>query len=413
MYNAFDKIISNNMSAGSNKILKEVLSRFHGKNYLILPGFTDVHVHLREPGFSYKETVKTGTMACARGGYTTVFSMPNLKPVPDSVENLQVQLDIIKKDAQINVLPYGAITVGEKGKEIADLEGMADKVCAFSDDGKGVQDKSIMSEAMKRIAKLGKVLCAHCEDESLLFGGYIHDGDYAKLNGHKGICSASEYKQVERDLVLAHDNNCPYHVCHISTKETVQLIRDAKKSGVDVTCETGPHYLILTDMDLKEEGRFKMNPPLRSSQDKNALIEGVLDGTIDMIATDHAPHSAEEKSRGLKDSLFGITGIETAFSLLYTYFVKEGIMSIDSLVELLTINPNKRFNIKNEGFTLFEVDSPYIVDTQEFLSKGKATPFEGYSLFGKNLLTVINGRVAYEDNEIKNLINFGELCNKF
>jgi len=388
---------NSSLTQAQGKILAEVLSRFDSENYILMPGFTDVHVHLREPGFSYKETIKTGTIASAKGGYTTVFSMPNLNPVPDSVDNLQVQLNIINRDAVIQVLPYGAITIGEKGKVIADLEGMANKVCAFSDDGKGVQDKSIMSDAMARIAKLGKVLCAHCEDESLLFGGYIHDGEYAKANGHKGICSASEYKQIERDLVLAHDNKCPYHVCHISTKESVKLIKDAKKSGVDVTGETGPHYLILSDKDLKEEGRFKMNPPLRSEEDKKALIEGVLDGTIDMIATDHAPHSLEEKSKGLCGSLFGITGIETAFPLLYTYFIKTGIMSIEKLIDLLVVNPNKRFNLKTQGFTVFETENAYKLDSSKLLSMGKSTPFDNYELFGKCMLTVCGDKVVYEN----------------
>ncbi len=388
---------NSSLTSFQSKLLSEVLSRFNSENYLLLPGFTDVHVHLREPGFSYKETIKSGTMASAKGGYTTVFSMPNLNPVPDSIKNLQIQLDIIEKDAVISVKPFGAITVGEKGKVIADLEGMADKVCAFSDDGKGVQDKSIMNEAMGRISKLGKVLCAHCEDESLLYGGYIHDGEYARTNGHKGICSASEYKQIERDLAMAHDNKCSYHVCHISTKESVELIRDAKKSGVDVTCETGPHYLILSDKDLKEEGRFKMNPPLRSEQDKKALLEGVVDGTIDMIATDHAPHSQEEKSKGLSGSLFGITGIETAFPLLYTYLIKEKVISMERLLELLVYNPNKRFNVQTQGFTVIETETPFIVDCKELLSKGKSTPFEGYSLYGKTKLTACGDKIVYEE----------------
>ena len=403
-----DKII-NNTNLVSNlpinadeKFLSSVLSHFKNKNYVLMPGFTDVHVHLREPGFSYKETIKSGTMASARGGYTTVFSMPNLNPVPDSLENLNKQLDIIKKDAVISVKPYGAITIGEKGKQIADLEGLANYVCAFSDDGKGVQDNGIMQEAMQRIAKLNKVLAAHCEDESLLFGGYIHQGEYAKVNGHKGICSESEYKQIERDLVLADKTKCPYHVCHISTKESVEIIRDAKKSGVNVTCETGPHYLVLTDKDLKEDGRFKMNPPLRSEQDKNALIQGVIDGTIDMIATDHAPHSQEEKSKGLQYSSFGITGIETAFSILYTYLVRQNIISFDKLLELLITNANNRFNIKSNGFTIFELNEEYKISSKDFLSMGKSTPFEDYSVFGKCLLTATYDKIAYLDKNIKN-----------
>ncbi|MBO4962687.1 MAG: dihydroorotase [Clostridia bacterium] len=402
--NANLQILTSNLPIHADeKLLSSVVSAFSNKNYIITPGFTDVHVHLREPGFSYKETIKTGTLASAKGGYTTVFSMPNLNPVPDSLPNLNEQLKIINADAQIKVLPYGAITVGEKGKVIADLEGMANYVCAFSDDGKGVQDSGIMLEAMQRIAKLNKVLAAHCEDESLLNGGYIHDGDYAKANNHLGICSASEYKQIERDLVLADKAKCPYHVCHISTKESVQIIRDAKKSGVDVTCETGPHYLVLSDKDLQEEGRFKMNPPLRSERDKKELINGVLDGTIDVIATDHAPHSLEEKSKGLKNSPFGITGIETAFSLMYTYFVKKNIISLDKLLSLLITNPNKRFGIKSNGFTVLNLTDEYKISSKDFLSKGKSTPFENYLVFGKCMLTATNDKIVYLDNSIKNL----------
>ena len=398
------KLITSNLPINTDdKILSAVISYFSNNNYVILPGFTDVHVHLREPGFSHKETIFTGSKACAKGGYTTVCTMPNLNPVPDSVENLNVQLDLIKKDAVINVLPFGALTIGEKGKQIADLEGMANSVCGFSDDGKGVQDSGIMKEAMQRVAKLNKVLSAHCEDESLLFGGYIHDGDYAKIHGHQGICSSSEYKQIERDLNLVYQTKCPYHVCHISTKESVQLIRDAKKSGIDVTCETGPHYLILSDKDLQEEGRFKMNPPLRSELDKQELLNGVIDGTIDVIATDHAPHSQEEKSKGLKNSPFGITGIETAFSLLYTYLVKQNVISFDRLLEMLVLNPNKRFNIKGQGLTVFELENPYKINSKEFVSMGKSTPFDSYEVYGNCVLTVSNNKIVYKDKSIKGL----------
>ncbi len=365
--------------------------------YVVLPGLMDVHVHLREPGFSYKETISSGTNACARGGYTTVCSMPNLNPVPDSIDSVNAQLDIIKKDAVIDVLPYGSITVGQKGVELSDMDGMRDFVCAFSDDGRGVQNDDMMKSAMLKAKALNKIIVAHCEDNSLLFGGYIHDGEYAKEHGHKGICSASEYKQVERDLKLVKETGVSYHVCHVSTKESVDLIRKAKKEGLDVTCETAPHYLILTDKDLKEEGRFKMNPPLREEADRLALIEGILDGTVDMIATDHAPHSEEEKSRGLQKSAFGIVGIETAFALLYTHLVKKGVISLEKLVDLLSVNPRKRFGVKNNGYAVFEIATPYKIDPSEFLSKGKSTPFTGEEVFGRCVLTVRNEKAVYEE----------------
>ncbi len=365
---------------------------------VIFPAFCDVHVHLREPGFFYKETISSGTLASARGGYSDVFSMPNLNPVPDSVENIQKQLDIIKKDAVINVHPFASITVGQKGEELVDFESLAPFCAGFSDDGKGVQSEEMMLRAMRRAKALGKIISAHCEDNSLLFGGYIHDGEYAKAHGHKGICSESEWKPIERDLRLAEETGCKYHVCHISTKESVALIREAKKRGVDVTCETGPHYLILDDSDLKEDGRFKMNPPLRSRADKEALIEGLLDGTIDMIATDHAPHSAEEKSKGLKDSAFGIVGIETAFQLMYTRFVKTGIITLEKLVEVMAINPRKRFGIpQGDSYTVWNLEKEITVDPNKFLSKGKATPFENEKVFGECLLTVADGKVVYSN----------------
>lgn len=365
--------------------------------YVVIPGLMDVHVHLREPGFSYKETIFSGTHASAKGGYTTVCLMPNLNPVPDTLDNLKIQLDIIKKDALIEVLPYGAITKGEKGMEIADLEDMKDYVCAYSDDGRGVQANDMMKTAMLKAKAMNKLIVAHCEDNSLLFGGYIHDGKYAKEHGHKGICSASEYKQVERDLELVKETGVSYHVCHVSTKESVDLIRKAKKEGLDVTCETAPHYLILTDSDLKEDGRFKMNPPLRSEEDKKALIEGILDGTIDMIATDHAPHSEEEKSKGLEKSAFGIVGIETAFPLLYTHLVKTKILTIEKLIELLSVNPRKRFGVKNNGYAVFEIETPYTIDEKDFLSKGKSTPFLGEEVYGRCVLTVMDGKVVYHE----------------
>lgn len=372
-------------------------SVYNSSQYMIFPGFCDVHVHLRQPGFSYKETIKSGTQASAHGGYTTVFSMPNLKPVPDSAEHLKEQLDIIKKDAVINVLPYGAITVGQNGEELSDMEGMAKDVIAFSDDGRGVQSEEMMKEAMLRAKALGKIIVAHCEDNSLLHGGYIHDGVYASKHSHRGICSESEWKPIKRDLELCRQTGCAYHVCHISCKESVELIRQAKAQGIDVTCETGPHYLILTDEDLKEDGRFKMNPPLRSKEDRQVLIEGVLDGTIDMIATDHAPHSQEEKSRGLEKSAFGIVGIETAFQLLYTHLVKKNIISLEKLVELLAVNPRKRFGLEyDNSFTVWDLDKKTVINPSDFLSMGKATPFEGEEVFGECELTVCNGKTAYK-----------------
>lgn len=376
------------------------LSPVISKEYIIVPGLCDVHVHFREPGFSYKETIASGSAAAAHGGYTAVCTMPNLDPVPDSAEHLQVQLDAIKRSAAIKVLPYGAITVGEKGEKLADMEAMSDKVCAFSDDGKGVQNDEMMREAMTAAKRLGKIIAAHCEDNSLLFGGYIHDGEYARMHGHRGISSASEYKQIERDLRLAEETGCAYHVCHISTKESVELIRQAKARGVDVTCETAPHYLVLCDEDMQEDGRFKMNPPLRSLEDKQALIEGIKDGTIDMIATDHAPHSAEEKGRGLEKSLMGIVGLETAFPVLYTELVTKNIITLDRLVELMSFKPKERFGIDTENdFAVFDISEAYKIDPKDFLSMGRATPFAGREVFGRCLLTVHNEKVVYKAEE--------------
>lgn len=367
------------------------------KKYIIVPGLCDVHVHFREPGFSYKETIASGSAAAAHGGYTAVCTMPNLDPVPDSAEHLQVQLDAIKRGAAIKVLPYGAITVGEKGEKLADMEAMSDKVCAFSDDGKGVQNDEMMREAMAKAKRLGKIIAAHCEDNSLLFGGYIHDGEYARMHGHRGISSESEYKQIERDLRLAEETGCAYHVCHISTKESVELIRQAKAHGVNVTCETAPHYLVLCDEDMQEDGRFKMNPPLRSREDKKALIEGIKDGTIDMIATDHAPHSAEEKGRGLEKSLMGVVGLETAFPVLYTELVMKNIITFDRLVELMSFKPKERFGIDtNNDFAVFDISEAYKIDPEDFLSMGRATPFAGREVFGRCLLTVHNEKVVYK-----------------
>ena len=370
----------------------------NSSQYCVFPGFCDVHVHFREPGFSYKETIKSGSLAAARGGYTAVCTMPNLNPVPDSAAHLGEQLAIIEQDACIHVYPYGAITVGQKGEQLSDMEGMAKDAVAFSDDGRGVQSEDIMREAMLRAKALGKVIVAHCEDNSLLHGGYIHDGVYAREHGHRGICSESEWGPIARDLRLAKETGCAYHVCHISTKESVALIRAAKAEGVDVTCETAPHYLILDENDLREDGKFKMNPPLRSTEDKLALIEGVLDGTIDMIATDHAPHSAEEKSRGLEKSAFGIVGIETAFAAMYTHFVRTGKMSMERLLALLVENPRKRFNLPlGADFSVWALDEKFTVDPAEFVSMGRATPLEGMELYGRCLLTVCDGRAVWQE----------------
>ena len=377
----------------------------YAQGLLIAPGFVDVHVHLREPGFGYKERIETGTMAAARGGYTTVCPMPNLNPVPDSVENLKVQQDIIDRDAKIEVLPYAAITIGRKGEELVDIASLVGKVCAFSDDGSGVQHDSMMERAMAEAVKHDQLIAAHCEVEELLFGGYIHDGEYAREHGHKGICSKSEWEQVRRDIEIAERLGCRYHVCHISTKETVELIRQAKARGVKVTCETGPHYLIFTDMDLQEDARWKMNPPIRSAEDRAALIEGIKDGTIDMIATDHAPHSIEEKSRGLKDSAMGIVGLETAFAAMNTHLVKTGVITLERLVELMCINPRKVFRIEggiNPGdradIVLLDTEREWRVDSNKFFSLGKITMFDGREMTGDVAMTIHRGEVVYENN---------------
>ncbi len=365
------------------------------ERYTVLPGFCDVHVHFREPGFSYKETIKTGSMAAARGGYTAVCTMPNLNPVPDSPEHLKMQTDLIDRDAVISVYPYASITKGEMGKELVDMESLGDAV-AFSDDGRGVQSDSMMRSAMEKAKSLDKMIVAHCEVNDLLHGGYIHAGQYCMENAHRGICSESEYLQILRDLKLAKEIGCKYHVCHISTKESVEVIRRAKAEGVDVTCETGPHYLVMDDSYLQEDGRFKMNPPLRSAKDREALLEGLLDGTIDMVATDHAPHSAEEKARGLAKSAFGVVGLETAFPVLYTDLVKTGIMDLETLMDRMSYAPAKRFGIPIEGFSVWDTESEYTIDPNDFLSMGRATPFTGKAVFGKNLLTVYRQKAVYE-----------------
>ena len=365
----------------------------------VFPGFCDVHVHFREPGFSYKETIATGCVSAARGGYTAVCTMPNLNPTPDSLEHLNLQRSIIENDACIHVYPYGTITVGEAGQTLAALEDMAPYVCSFSDDGRGVQNDAMMRDAMLKAKALGKMIVAHCEVNELLRGGYIHDGEYARTHGHRGICSESEWAQIARDLELVKEIGCAYHVCHISTKESVDIIRRAKAQGVDVTCETGPHYLILSDADLQEDGRFKMNPPLRSAEDRQALIEGIMDGTIDMIATDHAPHSAEEKSRGLEKSAFGVVGLETAFAALYTHLVKPGVISMERLVELLVDNPRKRFGLPlGLDFSVWDLSREYTVDPAEFESMGKASPFTGMNFYGRCLLTVCDGKIVWKEN---------------
>lgn len=401
------------MNVNQNRVTlyaKEYLSRFSEAGlpllcgqteYAVFPGFCDVHVHFREPGFSYKETVRSGSLAAAAGGYTAVCAMPNLNPVPDCPENLAAETGIIRRDAVIAVYPYGAITVGQKGETLSDLSGMAKDVVAFSDDGRGVQSEALMREAMQTAKSLGKIIVAHCEDNSLLRGGYIHEGIYARTHGHRGICSESEWGPIGRDLRLAKETGCAYHVCHISCKESVDLIRRAKAEGVDVTCETAPHYLLLDENDLCEDGRFKMNPPLRAREDREALIEGILDGTVDMIATDHAPHSAEEKSRGLADSAFGVVGLETAFPLLYTNFVRSGLLPMEKLVDLMAVNPRKRFGIPwDGGYTVWALGHRRQIDPAAFLSKGRATPFEGAEVYGECLLTSVGGKIVYRSEKI-------------
>ena len=368
-------------------------------NMVLFPGFVDVHVHLREPGFSYKETIRSGTLAAAHGGFAHVAAMPNLNPVPDCVESLALQRALIEKDALVHVHPYGAITVGEKGEQLADLAGMAPDVIAFSDDGRGVQSESMMRQAMAECRRLGKILAAHCEDNALLRGGYIHDGAYARAHGHKGISSESEWRQLARDLELVRETGCAYHMCHVSTKESVALIRRAKAQGLDVTCETAPHYLVLTEDDLREDGSFKMNPPLRTQADRQALIEGILDGTVDMIATDHAPHSAQEKARGLAGSAMGIVGLETAFPVLYTHLVRTGVLTLDKLVELMAVNPRKRFGfpLRADDYAVWDLNTEYRIDPAQFCSMGKSTPFAGQTVYGRCVRNVCGGAVVWQD----------------
>ena len=368
----------------------------------IFPGFADVHVHFREPGFSYKETIRTGSMAAARGGYTVVCTMPNVNPVPDCPEAMIRQLEIIERDAVVRVIPYGAITRGERGEELADMDGLAPFVCGFSDDGRGVQSGEMMLRAMEKAAALGMPIAAHCEENDLLFGGYIHDGEYAREHGHRGICGESEWIPIARDAVLAGRTGCAYHVCHVSCAESVEIIRRAKARGVDITCETGPHYLTMTDADLREDGRFKMNPPIRAARDRAALLEGLKDGTVDMIATDHAPHSAEEKSRGLARSAMGVVGLETAFPVIYTDLVKSGVLSLEKVGALLCDNPRRRFGLDGEGdFCVWDLSASYEVDPTAFLSMGRATPFAGKRVFGRCLMTACAGKTVWLDSSLE------------
>ena len=370
---------------------------------IVTAGLVDLHVHLREPGFSAKETIATGTAAAAHGGFTTVCAMPNLNPAPDSVENLQQQLDIIERDAKVKVLPYATITRERYGRELVDFESMASKVAGFSDDGSGVQSEDMMRQAMEAAVKSDSIIAAHCEVDALLKKGYIHDGEYAAKNGHRGICSESEWAQIERDIKLAEEIGCRYHVCHISTKESVALIRDAKARGVKITCETGPHYLTMCDLDLQEEGRFKMNPPIRSAADRDALVEGLKDGTVDVVATDHAPHTAEEKSRGLELSAMGVVGLETSFAVIYTKLVKEGVISLEKAIDVLAEAPRRIFSLGGglkEGeaadIAIFDLNAEYDVDPTTFHSMGRSTPFEGWHLWGECRMTLVDGRIVYE-----------------
>ena len=394
IHEAYEKV--RDLAAHGGRVPSSLLA--HPEKYTVFPGFVDVHVHLREPGFSYKETIASGTAAAAHGGFTEVCSMPNLNPVPDSVAHLEAQRAIIRRDAIVGVHPYAAITEGQRGERLSDMEALAPLCVAFSDDGRGVQDPALMEAAMGQAAALGKLIVAHCEDNSLLRGGYIHDGTYARAHGHAGICSESEWGPIRRDLELVRRTGCGYHVCHVSAKESVALIRRAKAEGLNVTCETAPHYLVLDDAMLHEDGRFKMNPPLRDREDREALIEGLLDGTIDMIATDHAPHSAEEKSRGLSGSLMGVVGLETAFPVLYTHLVRPGILSLNHLVQLMSIQPRVRFGIpEDDSFSVWDLNTAYTIDPGQFLSRGRATPFDGMSVYGRCILTVRQGRIVWSD----------------
>lgn len=379
---------------------------FDAEGCIVTYGLADVHVHLREPGYSAKETITTGTRAAARGGVTTVCSMPNLQPAPDAPETIAIEQQMIDEQAVIEVLPFATISSKRAGRELADIEALRPLSVGYSDDGNGIQTEPLMREAMKRMAAVDGIIAAHCEDDSLLHAGYIHDGEYAHTHGHKGICSESEWGPIKRDVVLAEQENCRYHVCHISTKESVAIIREAKQRCNHISCETAPHYLVLCDADLKEEGRFKMNPPLRAAEDRAALIEGIKDGTIEVIATDHAPHTAEEKSRGLKGSMMGIVGIETSFAICYTHLVRKGVITIEKLIQLMSENPRRIFRLggaMQEGeradIAVFDTTKPYTIDTNDFLSMGKATPFEGEEVYGRCMLTLFDGEVVWKENK--------------
>lgn len=395
--------VGGSLAAGESDRVVDLSGRY------VVPGLVDVHVHLREPGFSSKETIATGTAAAAHGGYTTVCPMPNLSPAPDTVEHLGEELALIRRDARVKVLPYGCITVGQKGEgELVDFAALAPDVVGFSDDGRGVQGEELMREAMRRAAKVGKAIVAHCEVNELLRGGYIHDGVYCREHGHKGICSESEWQQVERDIKLAQETGCQYHVCHVSTKESVELIRRAKAAGLPVSGETAPHYLVLCDEDLQEDGRFKMNPPLRSREDRQALRAAVADGTIEVIATDHAPHTAEQKSRGLAGSAMGIVGLETAFPILYTYLVKQGLLTLEQVIERMSIAPRRIFSLggglavgEPADVAVLDLDTEYEIDPESFLSKGHSTPFAGWRVQGRVLWTLVDGRTAWAAEEIE------------
>ena len=390
----------------SPSISQEGASVIELQDQLIVPGFVDVHVHLRQPGFSYKETIYSGTSAAAAGGYTAVCAMPNLKPVPDSVEHLEEELSAIRKDAKVHVYPYGAITVGQKGETMADLAGMAKDVCGFSDDGRGVQSQEMMKAAMAKAKELDKLIVAHCEDESLITPGWaIHDGEFCRSLGLIGNAPESEWKQVERDIDLVREVGCKYHVCHISTKESVELVRKAKAEGLAVTCETGPHYLVLTDMELENDGRYKMNPPIRTAADRDALIAGLLDGTVDCIATDHAPHSAEEKGKGLAGSLTGIVGLEAAFPILYTCLVETGIVPLEVILKALCVKPREIFGLPGGKIAEGEVADIAVLDTHRlwtidpnnFRSLGRATPFAGWGVTAAVAMTIVDGEIVYAD----------------
>ena len=402
-----DVLIENGLIADiapSIDVVDEATEVVNVEDCVVTYGLADVHVHLREPGFSAKETIASGTLAAAHGGYTTVCAMPNLSPAPDAVETIAVEQQMIDEQAVVEVLPFATITTGRRGEQVVDVEALKDLSCGFSDDGSGVQIDEVMLDAMHRVAAVDGIIAAHCEENSLLRGGYIHDGEYAKAHGHKGICSESEWAPIARDVEMVAKTSCRYHVCHVSAKKSVEIIRQAKKRGLPVTCETGPHYLVFSDADLQEDGRFKMNPPIRSAEDRDALLKGIQDGTIECIATDHAPHTAEEKSKGLKGSTMGVVGLETAFAVTYTHLVRTGMITLEKAVELLCDNPRRIFRLggalrkgERADIAVFDVREPYKVDSQTFLSKGKSTPFEGMEVYGRCVMTLYNGKIVWKE----------------